>query len=102
MRFYVICKSNPQERIYVSFDKKIIETRMDLPSQFYLTCKNGEKFPYSNKDVFAEVGFEPLGGALIGSLLFFIDPLIGLIGTILGATGSATKETAKVNKFNNS
>ena len=101
MRFYVICKSSPQERIYVSFEKAPV-MRADIPNNFSLKCKNGQTANYSNKDVIAEIGIEPLVGGIIGGLLFLIDPLIGLIGTIIGAGGTGVNEVNKVNKFNNS
>ena len=101
MRFYVICKSNQQERIYVSFEKEPI-TRSDIPPAFDLKCRNGQINTYTNKEVIAEIGIEPLVGGLLGGLLFLIDPILGLIGTVATAFGTGIKETEKVNQFNNS
>jgi len=101
MRFYVICKSNQQERIYVSSEKQPIK-RSDIPLAFDLKCRNGQINTYTNKDVFAEIGIEHLVGGLLCGLLFLIDFILGLIGAVTTAFGKGIKETEKVNQFNNS
>lgn len=101
MRFYVTCKPNPQERIYVSFERSPV-TRQDIPANFPLKCKNGQEDNYTNKDVSAEIGIEPLAGGILGGLLFLIDPLLGLVGAIAASAGTMVKEADKVKKFNES
>jgi hypothetical protein len=101
MRFYVHCKSNPQELIYVSFENKPV-TRQDIPVNFSLKCRNGQIANYTNRDVFAEIGTEPLVGGLLGGLFFLIDPLIGLGAAIAALVGTGIKEADKVKKFNES
>ena len=100
MRFYVNCSSS-KEKIYITFQKEP-QTRSDIPVNFNLKCQNGQVEGFTNNDVSAEVGMEPIAGAVLGGALFLIDPLIGLFGSLIGAIGVATKEENKVKKFNNS
>ena len=100
MRFYVNCKDS-QEKIYITFQKEP-QTRSDIPAIFSLKCQNGQIEGFTNNDVSAEVGMEPIAGAVLGGVLFLIDPLIGLFGALIGAISMNTKEENKVKKFNNS
>jgi len=104
MRFYVICQlhRNEQERIYVNFQGDV-RSRSQLPPYFTLICPTTRaQINYTPQDVKAEIGLEPLGGAVIGGLLFLIDPLLGLAGLILGAAGANATEEEKVRVFNES
>ena len=104
MRFYVICKihQHEQERIYVVFQSEPA-TRGQLPMFFTVACPS-TKIPinYTPADVIAEVGAAPIGGAIIGGLLFLVDPLLGIIGLIAGAAGVNNAEQQRCNIFNNS
>lgn len=101
MRFYVLCYYHPGEHIYINFGREL-QTRSEVPFQIGLTCPSGIYGSYNNRQVIAEVGTEPLAGAIIGGLLFLIDPLLGLLGALGGAASVNAKEQEKVNRFNNS
>ena len=102
MRFYVTCKYHPQERIYVTFQQEPV-TRARVPRVFTLKCPSMPNLAtsYFPNDVYAEVG-PPIGGALVGALLFLVDPLLGLAGMIIGATIHGQSEQDRVRNFNNS
>ena len=102
MRFYVICQLHrqTQERIYVNFQGDV-RLRSQLPQYFTLLCPTTRtQTYYTPHDVIAEIGLEPIGGAIIGGLIFLIDPLLGLAGLILGAAGANATEEQKVQTFN--
>ncbi len=104
MRFYVICQlhSQEQEKIYVNFQGDV-RLRSQLPQFFTLICPSTKvQMSYTPQEVNAEIGLEPLGGAIIGGLLFLIDPLLGLAGLLLGGLGANATEQQKVDAFNNS
>ncbi len=98
-RFYVMCAYHPGERIYIDFDIEP-ETRLDIPPEIGLICQDEKYNVYSNRDVIAEIGIGKMaaGGAIIGGLLYLIDPILGIIGIF----GVAKREKDKVEKFNNS
>ena len=98
MRFYVICGSHPNEKVYVRFAKEP-RSRYEVPAFFQVTCPNGYTGSYSNLQVMAEPGF-PIG-ILIGAALFLIDPLLGILGGTLGGLMSNADEEQKAKRFNN-
>ena len=58
MRFYVHCKSNPQERLYVSFERSPV-TRQDIPANFLLKCAGtGTTLVVSNQLKRMSIGIE--------------------------------------------
>ena len=81
MQFYVKCEQYGHiEKVYVHFAQEP-QTRGDIPFwSFQMTCSQGHTRVYSKNDVVAEVGLAPIGGAILGGILFLVDPLIGLIG----------------------
>lgn len=104
MQFYVLCKEagHNAEKIYVKFDNQP-KLRSEIPlSAFQLTCKSGHTNIYFRNDVFAEIGLEPIGGAILGALLFILDPLVGIAGAATGLFGIAARENEKVKTFNSS
>lgn len=101
MRFYVLCKYHNNEKIYLKFDKEP-QVRSDIPPYFNVTCPNGIADNHQNSEVKAEMGLEPIGGAILGGILFIVDPLLGIAGAGLGLFGMIKKETDKVEKFNKS
>ena len=102
MKYYVYCREHPQEKIYIDFGKEI-STKDEIPYPcFSLKCPTSNNaFTYNANDVMAEIG-TALGGALVGALLFLIDPVLGLVGTVMGLLGKTKIEQDKVIKFNNS
>ena len=69
---------------------------------FTLSCPTtNHRYVYNANEVQAEAGIA-LGGALVGGLLFLIDPVLGLIGSIAGLIGMTKKEQDRVRKFNSS
>ena len=101
MRFYVMCRFHGGERIYITFQRQP-RTRSEIPVTFNLTCPTGVASVYTNREVIAEVGAAAVGGAVLGGLLFLIDPLLGLAGMILGAAGANQAEQQSVDAFNQS
>lgn len=102
MRFFVWCKSHEQEKIYINFQAPIPKVRSDINSAFNLTCPRGVTNLYTNREVNAEMGSASLAGAAVGGLLFLLDPILGILGAILGGTISASAEKENVDRFNNS
>ena len=105
MRLYVICKEHPHEKIYLRWPGGNPQYRNDisLPS-FCIKCPTTEEDNlYTASDVIAEEGAQlPAVGAGLGALLFFINPISGLIGTIIGIVGGRLSEEEKVKQFNKS
>ena len=103
MRFFVYSRSYPQQKLYVNFGRDLA-TRGDIKDDFFAVADyNGVQQYYTRNDVFAEVGPEPAGAALIiGALLFIIDPVIGLLGGALGGLFANQAEQDKVKQFNES
>ena len=101
MRFYVKCKIHQTEKIYLKFDKEP-QSRANVPLSFTATCPSGIQQLFTNQEVIAEVGIEPIAGAILGGLLFFIDPVLGLIGLFGGLIGVNANEQQKVDNFNGS
>ena len=101
MQFYVKCEQYGHiEKVYVHFAQEP-QTRGDIPFwSFQMTCSQGHTRVYSKNDVVAEVGLAPIGGAILGGILFLVDPLIGLIGAGAGLFGIAKIEQEKVERFN--
>jgi hypothetical protein len=105
MRFYVHCKQHPQERIYLRFAGREPQQRIEVPLHFFRAqCNITNEFNhYTTGDVFAEEGAQlPLTGAGLGALLFFINPISGIIGTIIGLFGGQSTEEDRVRRFNSS
>lgn len=102
MRFFVWCKTHAQEKVYINFQQPFPKVRSDINYQFSVTCPRKSTSLYFNRDVFAEMGSASLAGAAVGGLLFLIDPILGILGLILGGTISASAEKDAVDKFNNS
>ena len=102
MRFFAWCKSHPQEKVYINFQGQSPKTRSDITYSFSLKCPRGSINWYTNREVQAEMGSASLAGAAIGGLLFLLDPILGIIGAVLGGTISASAEKDSVDKFNNS
>ncbi|MHB1645908.1 MAG: hypothetical protein ACYCSW_05290 [bacterium] len=102
MKYYVFCKEHSQEKIYIDFGKEI-STKDEIPySCFSLKCPTtNNSYNYNANEVMAEAG-TALGGALVGALLFLIDPVLGLIGSVAGLLSKTKIEDDKVLKFNNS
>ena len=105
MKYYVFCKEHAQEKIYIDFSNITIKiaVKNDIPYHYFtLFChSNNHINVYDVNEIQAERGFV-LGGALIGGLLFIIDPILGFIDLIKGLIGISKKEQEKVKKFNNS
>lgn len=102
MKFFTYCHTHPEEKIYINFQPEP-STRAEIPSLLQLTCPQGITDKYTNKEVRAEVGLEPLGGgAAIGLGFSLIDPMLGLILGFLGLIGIKQKLEEKEKQFNNS
>jgi len=101
MRYFVWCKVHPGEKIYINFQNQP-KTRSEIPSLFSLKCPKGSTSIYSNRDVQAEIGETAIAGALLGALLFVIDPVLGLLGAITGGAIGGLSEKQSVDNFNNS
>jgi hypothetical protein len=91
-----------QEKVYISFQGTIPKIRSDINYTFNLTCPSGSTNVYKKGEVNAEMGNSSLAGAAIGGLLFLLDPVLGILGAVLGGTISASAEKDSVDKFNNS
>ena len=102
MRCFVWFKTHGQEKIYINFQAPIPKVRSDINYAFNLTCPRGTTNLYTNREVNAEMGSGSLAGAAIGGLLFLLDPILGILGAVLGGTISASAEKDNVDKFNNS
>ncbi len=102
MRFFAWCKTHPQEKVYINFQGQAPKTRADVTYSFNLTCPRGSTNWYTNRDVQAEMGSASLAGAAVGGLLFLLDPILGILGAVLGGTISASAEKENIDKFNNS
>lgn len=105
MRLYVNCQDHPEEKIYIQFRGDEPQHRNDIAlSVFRVRCSiTGEYNQYTSDDVIAEEGAQlPIAGAVLGALLFFVNPIAGLIGTIAGGVGGKISEEEKVNTFNGS
>ena len=105
MKYYVFCKEHPQEKIYIDFTDITIKitVKNDIPYHYFtLWChSNNHINVYNVNEIQAEKGIV-LGGALVGSLLFIIDPILAFIDLIAAVLGIRKKEQNKVKKFNNS
>jgi hypothetical protein len=104
MRFYVNCKQpgHTSEKIYITFEHEP-QLRSDIPFYtFQMKCSAGHISSYNRNEVMAEIGFEPIVAAIVGSLLFIVDPLLGVIGAGSGLLGIAARESDKVKRFNES
>ena len=102
MRFYVRCRVHQNERIYITFQSEP-QTRSDIQQEtFQLICPQGRPDVYFKAEIIAEVGLEPIGGAILGGILFLVDPLAGVLGASLGLFGVAAREQEKVRRFNGS
>lgn len=105
MKLFTYCQFHPREKIFVDYTRwlgKEPSTRSEVPFSFTLVCPQGFRATYTNHQLQAEVGLAPLGGAVLGGLLFLIDPVLGIIGAIGGAVAGASSDQAKVDKFNRS
>ena len=101
MRFYVMCRTHPNEKIYIKFEQEP-QTRAEVPTYFSATCSSGIQHQYINTEVIAEIGADKIGIAgLLTIAAFLIDPIFGIVG-ILGSTTYGAMEKSKVDKFNNS
>lgn len=101
MRYFVWCKVHPQEKIYINFQNQP-KTRADIPPSFTLKCPRGSTSLYSNRDVQAEIGGTAIAGALLGALLFVVDPVLGILGAITGGAIGGSAEKQAVDNFNKS
>lgn len=101
MRYFVWCKVHPEEKIYINFQKQP-QTRAEIPQVFSLKCPRGVTSSYSNRDVQAEMGGTAIAGALLGALLFVVDPVLGIIGALTGGAIGGSAEKQAVDKFNKS
>lgn len=101
MRYFVDCKVHSGEKIYVNFQKQP-KTRSEIPSTFSLKCPKGSMSAYSNGEVQAEIGGTAIAGALLGALLFVVDPVLGLLGAITGGAIGGSADKQAVDNFNNS
>ncbi|MEM4068145.1 MAG: hypothetical protein QXV17_14940 [Candidatus Micrarchaeaceae archaeon] len=100
MRFFVYCKYHSGEKIYIQFTT-VPQVRSQIPP-FNATCPQGYTAPYNKDDVIAEAGPAVVGGAVVGALLFLLDPVLGILGAILGGLGVGAAEQAAVERFNKS
>ena len=100
MRFFVNCKYHRGEKIYVQFVTPP-QVRSQVPP-FNATCPQGFTTIYDRNDVFAELGPAFVGGAIVGALLFLLDPILGILGVILGGLGVGAAEQTAVDNFNKS
>lgn len=100
MRFYVNCRYHKGEKIYIQF-ATVPKVRSQIPP-FEVTCPQGFKETYYKDDVFAELGPAFVGGAIVGGLLFLLDPILGILGVILGGLGVGATEQSAVDNFNKS
>lgn len=97
-----MCKEpgHSTQRVYVRFDKEP-QAKSDIPFlTFQMTCIQGHTHTYHRHEVIAEVGLEPVGGAVLGGLLFFVDPVVGVIGAVAGYAAVLRAEEEKVRRFN--
>lgn len=103
MRFYVKCKEYGHiEKVYVRFAQEP-NVRSDIPFwSFQMKCSQGHIHTYYRYEVIAEVGLAPIGAAILGGLLFLVDPLLGIIGAGAGLFGVAANEEERVRRFNES
>lgn len=92
-----MCSSHQNEKVYVKF-KQEPRSRQDVPALFQVTCHSGYTGTYSRSQVMAEPGF-PIG-VLVGTILFLIDPLLGLIGGVAGGALSNADDQRRANQFN--
>ncbi len=102
MQFYVFCKAqgHTTQKAYVRFTTEP-KVRSEIPYfEFELTCGLGHRHRYLRNEVYAEVGLEPIGGAILGGILFLIDPIVGAIGAGAGLFGMWEAENQKVQRFN--
>ena len=105
MRYFIICRdpSHGQEKVYLNFPNPQPTVRNEIPYPAYeVVCPRGYRAIYSRMDIRAEVGLEPLGGLIVGGLLFLVDPLLGVMGASAGLFGVAAEEERKVRVFNES
>lgn len=100
MRLYVPCQFHPNERVYLKFVQPPT-TRAQIPHMFSVTCPQGLTGHYTNKAVIAEEGATPLVAAGIGALLVFLDPVVGIVASIVALVRGA-KEQRSVEDFNRS
>lgn len=101
MRFYAMCRSHANERVYLQF-QNVPATRDQVPRLFHVTCPSGTQQTFGARDVVAEAGPAILLGAAVGAVLFLLDPLLGLLGLLGGAIGGGMSEKEKVDRFNSS
>ena len=101
MRYFALCKVHPQEKIYISLQNQP-KTRSEILPTFTLKCPKGSISVYSNREVQAEIGGTAIAGALLGALLFVVDPVLGLLGAITGGVIGGSTEKQAVDNFNNS
>ncbi|MCL4428062.1 MAG: hypothetical protein M1276_03605 [Deltaproteobacteria bacterium] len=102
MKFFVYCHQHPEEKIYINFQPEP-SSRTEIPPVFPLTCLQGITGNYTNGEVIAEIGLEPIGvGAAVGLGFSLIDPILGLILGVLGLVGIKQKLEEKKNQFNDS
>ncbi len=103
MRLYVDCKTHSAEKIYLKFSPPQPKTRQEVMESFWVECpQTHQPSMYSRWDVKAETGPEFLAGAIVGALLFLLDPVVGIVGAVGGALGVHASEDQKVNTFNKS
>ena len=101
MQFYVICKTQGRatHKAYIRFNPEP-RVHSEIPYfEFELICGLGHRHRYLRNDVHAEVGLEPIGGAILGGILFLIDPVAGVIGAGAGLFGMWKAEQEKVDRF---
>lgn len=101
MQFFVYCKhpGHTNEKIYIRFEREP-QVRAEIPFwTFQMTCPQGSTNTYYKNEVHAEVGLEPVGGAILGGLLFLVDPVAGVIGAGAGYAAVKKAEDEKVKKF---
>jgi hypothetical protein len=102
MRFYVICRVHPNEKIYINLANAPTVRNDIQATPFQLTCGSNHTDTYSRQEVLAEIGLAPVGGLILGSVLFLIDPIIGIVGASAGLFGLAAAEQERVRRFNES
>jgi len=105
MRYFVVCREHPHEKVFLGFEGAQPSTREEIPlAAFSVRCpQTNESAVYGREDVMAEAGSAlPLAGSAVGALLFLFAPLAGVVGTIAGYLGGASREADQVKRFNES
>ena len=104
MRYYVLCKDHPDEKIYVRLTDEP-KTRDAIPFEWFtMSCtSSGVQHTYLTDEIVAEKGTAlPLAGGLLGAVLYLVSPVAGIVGALVGAAKGTRTEEDRVRQFNSS